>query len=463
VFRSLRSYNFRLWFLGGIVSNIGVWMQTTAQSWLVLTVLTDGDAVALGVTIALQYAPPLLLVPVSGWVTDRFDRRRLLLVTQTAFMVLAVALGLLVLLGRAELWQVYALSAAVGIVTAFDAPARHTFVSDLVTPEYLANAVALNTATYNLARLIGPAVAGFAIVAVGTGWVFIVNAATFPAMIVALLVMRRAQLIPRAHTGRVQRVTDGFHYIARRSDLLLVFVVSFLICAFALNFPLFAATMAVEFGQDADGFGLLTSALAVGSLAGALVAASRPRARIGLVAVAAGAFGVAAIVAGLMPSYWAFAGVLVLVGLSSTLGMTTSNAYVQTHTAPELRGRVLAIYLAVVMSGTPIGGLIAGWATAAWGPRSAIILAGAVGLVACVAGVVWLGARRRSHRQEVSMLTRANVGGVPAVIEQFSDDLALTPATAAGPRPRRTARFSRAVARSSPITPTNAATSCEAK
>src|SRR5690349_16365318 len=247
MFRSLSLYNFRVWFIGALISNIGGWMQSTAQDWVVLTELTDHDATAMGVTMALQFGPPLVLVGVTGWIADRFDRRKLLMLTQSALMLLAIAVGVLLLTGVMTLPLMWCFALGFGITNAFDAPARQAFVSDVVARENASNAVALNAASFNMARLIGPALGGFLIVLVGTGWVFIANAVTFLAMLVALRLIRRGELIPRVRATGSARLADGFRYVARRPDLLVTFVMVFLLGAFGMNFPIFASTMAIEF------------------------------------------------------------------------------------------------------------------------------------------------------------------------------------------------------------------------
>src|SRR5690606_10083055 len=194
MFRSFRSFNYRTWFLGAVISNIGGWMQATAQDWVVLTELTDNDAVAMGATMALQFGPPLVLVSVTGWVADRFDRRRILLATQSTLMLLAVGVAVMLLTGVMTLPMMLGFAAAFGVTNAFDAPARQAFVSDMVSLEDTSNAVALNSASFNMARLIGPAVGGLLIVALGSGWVFIANAVTFLAMLIALLLIRQREL-----------------------------------------------------------------------------------------------------------------------------------------------------------------------------------------------------------------------------------------------------------------------------
>ncbi|MGO2050149.1 MAG: MFS transporter, partial [Microbacterium sp.] len=248
MFRSFATFNYRTWFLGAIVSNVGTWMQATAQDWVVLTELTDNDATAMGITMALQFGPPLALVSVTGWVADRFDRRKILLVTQTTLMVLALAVAALLLTGVMTLPLMFCFALAFGMTNAFDAPARQAFVSDMVTVEDASNAVALNSASFNMARLLGPAAAGLLIVAVGTGWVFVINAATFLAMLIALILIRAGELLPRVKNKGRGGLAEGFRYVWARSDLKVVFVMVFLIGAFGMNFPIFASTMALEFG-----------------------------------------------------------------------------------------------------------------------------------------------------------------------------------------------------------------------
>jgi MFS family permease len=431
MFRSFASFNYRVWFIGAVVSNIGAWMQATAQSWVVLTELTPGDAGAMGVTMALQFAPPLLLVSVTGWVADRFDRRRLIMITQSLMLLLAVALGVLVLTGVMTLPIMYGFALALGVITAFDNPARQAFVSDLVARENASNAVALNAASFNTARLIGPAVAGLLIVAIGSGWVFLANAVTFIGMLVALVLMRPHELAPRPKSRGASRLSDGFRYVAGRRDLVVIFTMVFLLGAFGMNFPIFASTMALEFGQEADGFGLLSSVLAIGSLSGALLAARRERARMRVVVLAAGGFALASLASVFAPTYLTYSLTLVLIGFSVVTMLTTANGYVQTTTDPALRGRVLALYMAILLGGTPVGAPIVGWVATEWGPRIAILLSAVAALIACLIGVVWTLASGRVHRHESKrfLLTLDETRPITMpepVPAEFSDEVAST-------------------------------------
>lgn len=430
MFRSFSIFNYRVWFIGALVSNVGAWMQATALSWVVLTELTDNDAGAMGVTMALQFAPPLLLVGITGWVADRFERRRLLVVTQGLLLLIGVAIGILLLMGVMTLPVMYAFALGLGLVAAFDNPARQAFVSDLVSREIASNAVALNAASFNGARMIGPAIAGVMIVAIGTGWVFLVNGVTFLAMIVALMLIRTDQLIPRVRASGASRLADGFRYVAKRPDLLVTFAMVFLIGAFGMNFPIFASTMALEFGQEADGYGLLSSILAIGSLAGALLAARRDRARLRVVIGGTALFVAASAVSAFMPTYWLYAVTLMFTGFAVVTMLTTANGYVQTTTDPALRGRVLALYMAILMGGTPVGAPIVGWVAAEYGPRTAIMLGAIAALVAFAIGATWLivSGRLRRHEQKRFRLTIDETRPLTVVVppEEFSDQIAGT-------------------------------------
>jgi MFS family permease len=402
-FKSFGFFNYRLWFAGVTVSNIGTWMQRTAQDWIVLTMLTKNDASAVGVTMALQFGPQLLLVPITGLVVDRMDRRRLLIITQVAMAILSIGLGLLTITGTVQLWMVYVFALLLGIVTAFDGPARQTIVSELVPPAQISNAVGLNATSFNTARLIGPAVAGLLVAAIGSGWVFLLNGTTFAATLIALMLMRSKELTPRDRPpkGRGQ-IREGFAYVRRRSDLQMLFAMVFVMGLAGLNFPLFMSTMAaVVFGQGAEAFGILSSIVAIGSVAGALVAARRERPRLRNVVLASVGFGASMIAAALMPTLWAFALVLPLIGISSITMLNNANAYVQTTTDPNMRGRVMALYMAVLMGGTPVGAPLIGWIANSYGPRWGMI-AGAFGgiVAAAIAAAWWL--RRRATKRAVS-------------------------------------------------------------
>ena len=313
-FRALHNHNYRLYATGGVVSNTGTWMQRVAQDWLVV-LLAVNDGTALGITTGLQFLPALLLSPYAGLVADRVPKQRLLQVTQSVMAVTALLLGALAVTGTVEVWHVYVLAFVFGVGSAFDAPARQSFVSEMVGPEDLSNAVGLNSASFNAARVAGPAIAGLLIAAFGggvtaTGWVIVLNGLSYAAVLLAL----RAMVVADLHTSpREERhkgmIRDALRYLRGRPDLLMVLSVVFFAGTFGLNFQMTSALMSTQiFHKGATEYGLLGSAMAVGSLTGALMAARRTRIRLRLVAGAALLFGVVEIVAGLMPSYAALHG-----------------------------------------------------------------------------------------------------------------------------------------------------------
>jgi MFS family permease len=392
VFRSLRNFNYRVWAAGALVSNVGTWMQRAAQDWLVLTQLTNHSASAVGIVMALQFGPQLLLMPWTGFAADHFNQRRLLIATQAAMGVLALILGILTVSGLVQLWHVYAFAFLFGCSAAFDAPVRQTFVAELVGDADLPNAIALNSTTFNAARMIGPAVAGIVIASAGTGWAFLVNAASFMAVLLSLSLLRTSELRPNARAHRTKgSVLQGIHYVWSRSDLRATLVMLFLIGTFGLNFPIFISTMAVGvFHTDARGFGLLSSIMAIGTMSGALLAAGRDQPRFTSLLLGAAIFGLGCTLAALAPSYWLFAGALLVIGIAALTVTNTSNSLMQLSTEPAMRGRVMALRLGVALGGTPIGAPIVGWVADHLGPRWALGVGAAAGFVAAIVAIVAL-------------------------------------------------------------------------
>jgi MFS family permease len=391
-FRSLRNPNYRLWAAGALVSNIGTWMQRTGQAWLVLTQLTHGNAAAVGVVMAFQFAPLFLLLPLTGFAADYFDRRKLVLVTQTTMGVLALILGLLTISGHVQLWHVYTLACLFGCVTAFDAPARQTFVTSLVPESDLSNAVALNSTSFNAARMIGPAIAGVLIANVGTGVVFLINAASFAAVVGALFLLRLDQIQRHVRAGRGRgSLLEGFRYVWRRPDLLAVLIMLFLFGTFGLNFQIFISAMSVKvFHAGADQYGVLSSMMAVGTVSGALLAARRSRPRVTLLLVGGILFGSFCALAAVMPNALLFGLVLIAIGISAQTFTTTSNSTVQLSTDPGMRGRVMALYLAIAMGGTPLGAPLVGWVADAFGPRWSLGVGAFGGFASAAVGLHFL-------------------------------------------------------------------------
>ncbi|MFC9334470.1 MFS transporter [Arthrobacter sp. NPDC057009] len=383
-FRALRNPNYRLWAGGALVSNIGTWMQRVAQDWLVLTVLTDHSGTAVGITTALQFLPMLLLGPYAGVLADRHSKRAILLWTQSAMGLCGLVVGVLVVTGSAQLWQVYAAALFLGIASAIDGPARQAFVSELVGQDDIANAVSLNSASFNTARLTGPALAGILIAWAGTGPVFLLNAASFIAVIISLTRIRRSDLAPAAPAVRGKhQVAEGLGYVRRRPDLVLILVLVAILGAFGMNFPIINALMSTaEFGMGPGEFGLLGSIMAVGTLSGALLAARRARPRLRYLLGGALGLGFFTLIASVSPSFWLYAAVLVPVGLASLTFLNSCNTSIQLSVEPQFRGRVLALYLATLQGGTALGAPLMGWLGTAFGARWSVAAGGAVVLLA---------------------------------------------------------------------------------
>lgn len=400
-FRSLANRDYRLYATGSLVSNIGTWMQRTGQDWVVLVQLTHHNATAVGIVTALQFGPQVALLPLTGHAADHLDRRRLLVATQLAMGTIAIALGLLIVTGEVRLWQVYGLALASGCVTAFDAPARQTFIGELVGEAHLSNAVALNSMSFNAGRLIGPGIAGVLIAWLGTGSVFLINAATFGFVLACLAALRPAPREVPAGQARGSSLLAGFRTIAARRDLTTLLAMMFLVGTFGLNFPILVSTMSVKvFHAGPRTYGLLTSTMAVGSVAGALLAARRAAPTIGLVVASAAAFGLACAIAASMPGVVGFALALAAIGITAQTYTTTTISLVQLATPPAMRGRVVAIMFAAALGGAPIGGPAVGWVADRFGPRWALGVAAASGLAAATIGVALLRDRRRRVPRE---------------------------------------------------------------
>ncbi len=392
-FRSLHNHNYRLYASGGVISNTGTWMQRVAQDWLVV-LLAANDGVALGITTGLQFLPALLLSPYAGLIADRFPKQRLLQVTQTVMAVTALLLGLLAVTGTVEVWHVYILAFTFGVGSAFDAPARQSFVSEMVEPDDLSNAVGLNSASFNAARIAGPALAGLLIGLFGggvaaTGWVILLNGLSYSAVIFALQRMKVHDLHPSPREARHKgMIRDAVRYLRGRPDLMMILSVVFFAGTFGLNFQMTSALMATQvFHKGATAYGLLGSAMAVGSLTGALMAARRVRIRLRLVAGAGLVFGVVEIIAGLAPSYLAFMLIIPFLGFSALTMITAANTTMQLATAPGLRGRVMALYLMVFMGGTPIGSPFIGWIGETFGARWTLIAGGGLTILGVLLSV----------------------------------------------------------------------------
>ena len=388
LFASLAIGNYRLFWCGGFISNIGTWMARVAQDWLVLTILTDNSSTALGLVTALQFLPVILAVPWAGAVADRFPKRRVLQVTQSAMMASGIALAVLVMSGHVRLWHVFVLAFATGVASAFDAPARQAMAPEMVPQHLIANAVGLNTTSFNAARLIGPAVAGLIIARWGVGPALLANGLSFAPVILAMALMDPAKLTPAPRTATKGSVREGLRYVRHRPDIVTLMVIAFMLGTFGMNFQITNALAATAtFGVGSQEYGYLGSIMAVGSVAAGLFAAKRTHPRLRLIVVSMAGFAVATGLLAVAPNYWFYAVVLVPTGLAALTVMTCCNASVQLATAPRMRGRVMALYMAVFQGGTPLGASFVGWIGDVLGAR-ATLWVGAIAAGVTVVGVV---------------------------------------------------------------------------
>ncbi|GAA3449851.1 MFS transporter [Dactylosporangium matsuzakiense] len=425
-FGSLKVRNYRLFTIGQLIKLMGTWMLFTAQDWLVLQ-LSDDSASALGVVTALQFAPVLLLTLYGGQLADRFDKRRLLLFANAASAVVATLLGVLVVTGVVTLWWVFITAGLFGAISAIETPVRQSFVSELVGKDLLPNALSLSSATFNTARIVGPAIAGVVIAALHdrTGPIFLLTAVLCTAPLISLVRMTAAELfrVERDAIAASQaRTIDGLRYVRERPDLSLTILLVFLVSLFGFNFQLTLAVLAkVEFHVDAKYFGLLSTAIALGALAGAL-ASSRRRSRPSVYRVLTAAILFAGFesLVGVAPTFAVAVGLLVPTGFFMIYFAQAANQRVQLGVDAAFRGRVMALYVLVFLGSTPVGSLIIGWCAERFGPRSGLWTGGLISLVAAVLlGIMQL--RRTGGRIHVALRPRLHVhvhersSGVPAV------------------------------------------------
>ena len=413
MFRAFRHRNYRLFFAGQIVSLVGTWMQSVAQSWLIYQL--TGSATLLGLTSFFGQLPVFLLASIGGVVADAVDRRRILLATQTASMVFALVLAGLTFAGAIEVWHVFALAAGMGLANAFDIPARQSFVVEMVGREDLGNAIALNSSMFNGARIVGPAVAGLLVAAVGEAWCFLVNGVSYVGVIAGLLLIRLAPRdVAPARGSAFKRIGEGFGYVARtgpiRGLLLLLGLVSLVGMPYAVLMPIFADSI---LGGGAQGLGILMGASGVGALAAALTLAGRSSLR-GLgrwVAYSSMSFGVCLVLFSLSRSFWLSAAILVPTGFSVMIQMASSNTLVQAMVPDELRGRVMSVYSMMFMGMAPLGAFFGGTIAERIGAPATI----AIGAGGCILGAIVFLLRLPAMRPEAHRLLVAqeSMGGIP--------------------------------------------------
>jgi MFS family permease len=406
-FRSMSVRNYRLYFAGQLISTTGTWMQSIAQAWLVLQI--TGSGVALGVTVALQFLPVLLVGAWGGLVADRVDKRRLLVGTQAAAGVLALVLGTVAALGVVQLWMIYVLALGLGAVNALDNPARRAFVVEMVGAEHVSNAVSLSSAMFMAARVIGPAIAGLVIAGFGVSWCFFANGVSYSAAVIAFLAMRENEFfsvepVPK----RKGQLREGLRYAWSTPALRLVLVLTAVIGTLAFNFQVVLPLLAKQtFSGGADTLGVLYASMSIGSVLGALVSAHEARATQRFVLGAALAFGAALVAAALAPTFGVELLVLVPVGAAGIAFTAMANGVLQTETAPEMRGRVAALFTVAFLGSTPIGGPIIGLVSQQLGPRAGLWVGGIATLAVTVAATAAIRRHREVRHRVVASPTHA--------------------------------------------------------
>lgn len=373
-FESLDNPNYRTWFTAGLVTNVSAWMSRTAQAWLVLTVLTHGNAQALGYQTAAVFLPGLLLTPFVGTVADRLPKRTILMVTSACYVVAALVMALMTIGGSIRLWHVMALSFVEGFAMAFDGPARQAFVSEVVGPDLLPNAISLNSASFNAARLLGPGIGGALIALVGCGWVIMVDVAGQLVWLAALWSLDTSRLHhSRPATGRNAGFVAGLRQVRRRPDLLALLTVGLAIGGLGFNYNISNAVMATEaFGRGAGNYGILGSIMGVGALAAALWSARRGSPRLRHVVLGMAGYVVANALAMVATNFWAFALLQAPAGFFTITALVTGNSLLQTATAPQLRGRVMALWNLTIMGVAPLVTPLVGWIGDRFGPRATL-------------------------------------------------------------------------------------------
>lgn len=397
-FRSLGVRNYRLYFLGQIVSMSGTWMQSVAQAWLVLEL--TGSGIALGTVTALQFLPTLVLGPWGGLIADRVDKRRLLIWTQSAAALLALVLGVLVVTHVVTLWMVYALALGLGLVTMIDMPTRQTFVMEMVGREHVTNAVSLNGVIVNASRIVGPAVAGTLIATVGVGICFLVNAGSYLAVIAGLFMMRPRELQRGAITTRQGgQLRAGLRYVWRTPELRTPLLLMAVVGAIAYNFSVLLPLMVrFAYHAGAGAFGVLFAVMGAGAVVGGLAVAAWGMANRRLLAGAAIALGGFLALAALAPSLGFEMAAMLPIGVASTAFIAVSNSLLQLGATPEMRGRVMGLFAVVFLGTTPIGGPLVGWIAEQLGPRAALGIAAGV---TAAAGTIFFVSLRRARTRPV--------------------------------------------------------------
>ncbi|WP_285726846.1 MFS transporter [Psychromicrobium xiongbiense] len=383
-FAALSIRNYRYFTMAHFVAVIALWMQRISQDWIVLQL--SGSVAAVGITVALQFAPTLLFGPWGGLMADRFSKRTLLIVTQSAAGVLAAVMATLTLSGHLQVWEVYLVAFLLGFVTVVDQPARQVFVNELVGPHHLRNAISINSSIFQLGGMVGPAIAGVMLTAVGGGWAFLTNALACLFTVIMLIAMNTKELILAAPAPRSKgMLAEGARYLVNKPAILFSAIMAGFVAVFALSLPVMMAAFADNvFQVGAGGYGLLNTLIAVGALAGALASTRRKELRLRSVVTSAGLYGLALVVASFMPAMWSFCLVMVFAGFSSLMFLTGANQLVQISTNMQIRGRVMSLYVMVLIGGQALGGLLLGWLTEHLGPHLTLLVSGGVPALAAI-------------------------------------------------------------------------------
>lgn len=414
-FISLKVPNFRIFVIGHFIAVIAIWMQRIAQDWMVLQL--SGSVTAVGITVALQFLPSLLLGPWGGMVADRFAKRKILILCQSMAALLAAALAVLALTGAVEVWHVYVIALVLGLVTVLDQPARQVFVNELVGPKYLRNAISVNSTTFQLGGLIGPALAGWLLTAVGAGWAFAGNALACCSTVAMLLILRKDKLFVSTPAPKSKgMLREGLSYALSKPTIYWPWLMAGFIAVFAMSLPVVLAAFADHiFDVGAGGYGLLNALVALGAFAGAVASTRRRQLRLRSVVFCAGMYGVMLCLAATAPSMPVFGAVMVLSGFWCLMFLTGSNQLVQVSSNMRIRGRVMSLYIMVLIGGQAIGGPMLGWLSEHASPHTALLVAGGVPALAALTvaailarkGSLLLRVSLKDRRHPVSIVSKA--------------------------------------------------------
>lgn len=415
-FSSLKIRNYRIFSSANLLAVIALWMQRVAQDWMVLEL--SGSVTAVGITVFMQFAPSLLLMPLGGILADRYSKRLILMISQGSAGLLAAIMAVLALTGQLQVWHIYVIAFVLGLVVVADQPARQVFVNELVGPAQLRNAISLNASIFQLGGMIGPAVSGVLISAVGGGWAFVVNAVACCVTVMSLFLIRSGELMKMAPAKRSKgHLMEGVRYALSKPTIFWPAIMAAVFAVFGLSLAVLMAAYANNvFDVGAGGYGLLNTLVALGALAGALASTRFARLRLRGVMAAAGSYGVVLIIASMAPTMVTFGAVMVVAGFASLLFLTSANQLVQMSTNVAVRGRVMSLYIMVLIGGQALGGPLMGWLAESWGVQWATVVAGGmpvlaalvIGLVLAKRGQLTLRLNLRSLRSPLFIVPRTS-------------------------------------------------------